>query len=131
MDIPMPTDNIYKFYALFGLMFFIVCIISFVSIHNSGNEVAYKNYVESETLKAKNDKSPEEISRLKILDERMKVNKSDNVVYVNALLIGALVGIFAMICGFYNWHNKVQPEQDKLLQLQIKKLEKEVEDINK
>jgi hypothetical protein len=42
--------------------------------------------------------------------------------------LGALIGtgLSLMIYGFWHWQNKVQPKHDRLLELQIKKLEKEL-----
>ncbi|MBI5212063.1 MAG: hypothetical protein HY957_01660 [Nitrospirae bacterium] len=48
-----------------------------------------------------------------------------------SLLIGAFLGIVTMVFGFYHWQTKVQPSQDKFLQLQISKLEKEIVSLNK
>ncbi len=129
--ITIPTDNIYKFYALFGLLFFISCIISAVSIHNSSNELAYKNYIERETLKAKENKSQEETNIVTVLERRKQIDKADRDFFVYSLLIGAFFGIVTMVFGFYHWQTKVQPSQDKFLQLQISKLEKEILSLNK
>ena len=37
--IPIPTDNIYKFYALFGLVLFIFCAGSFIFVQEKTNDL--------------------------------------------------------------------------------------------
>ncbi len=44
--IPIPTDNIYKFYALFGLVILISCIAAFLYVYSSTNELIFKKAIE-------------------------------------------------------------------------------------
>lgn len=48
--IPLPTDNIFKFYALFGVLILIASIVSVVWINNSTNERIHSLIREYESL---------------------------------------------------------------------------------
>ena len=51
--IPLPTDNIYKFYALFGLVVLLTTAIMFFIRHEHYNSMAFDMYVPLEMLKEK------------------------------------------------------------------------------
>lgn len=50
--VPLPTDNIFKFYALFGLLLTIFSAGSVLYVNKSTNDLAFEIAVEYETLKA-------------------------------------------------------------------------------
>lgn len=61
--IPLPTDSIYKFYALFGLLLFIFSIGSTIYVSRSTNELVFTSAIEFETLKVIEKPTSVEIAR--------------------------------------------------------------------
>jgi hypothetical protein len=53
-SIPVPTDNLYKFIALFGLVLFVSSGITFVYSYFYFNKLLYQQRLELEIFKAKN-----------------------------------------------------------------------------
>jgi len=125
-NIPLPTDNIYKFYALFGLILFIFGFSSMIYINKSTNELVYKTVVSIEELKVIEEPTSVQELQPAALEERMEIALSDKKFFI--ICIGVLVvsAVFLMYYGFHNWHNKVQPLQDELAELTVKKLRQEM-----
>lgn len=130
--IPLPTDNIYKFYSLFGLLILITTSIMFFIRHEHYNAMAFKRYIPMETLKSKAQPTEEEKLELFLLEQKSKIAISNKDVELGLYLtIFFLFGGGFSVYGFYHWHTKIQPKQDKLLDLQIDKLENEAKVFNK
>lgn len=125
--IPVATDNIYKFYALFGLLLLLSSMAAFFYVHKSTNEIAYKTYIDLESLKANKNRTVTENVRLEILQKRQEIDKSDRNFYFNVLGFGWGFGFCVMAFGFFRWHGKIQPDLDRMTQLQIKKIELELQ----
>ncbi|MDF3125561.1 hypothetical protein [Rheinheimera sp. 1928-s] len=125
--IPLPTDNVYKFYAMFGLLILLTTGIMFFIRHEYYNSMAFERLVPIETLKAKNKPTAAEKLELYLLEQKAeiaKLNKEFELgIYSSCFLI---FGLGFTSSGFYYWHTKIQPMQDKLLELQVKKAEYEV-----
>ncbi len=124
--IPLPTDNIYKFYALFGLLLFIFAIgANIVSIKNT-NDYMYRSYLELEPLKAIEKPNSVEAVKRDMLQRMIDVAKSDKEFFSTCLNWLAAISILLMFFGFGKWQKSVQPLQDELLKLQVEKLRHEV-----
>lgn len=124
--IPLPTDNIYKFYALFGLVLLISCIAFFLYLHKTTNEQIAMTVVSVAELEAKSSPTAAEVKRREMLEKQMEIAVADRK-FVNQALSAALgVAIVAVVWGFFKWHYVVQPKQDRLLDLQIAKAEQEL-----
>ncbi|WP_287879398.1 hypothetical protein [Aquitalea sp.] len=123
---PFPTDNIYKFYALFGLALFITSILSILYITNVTNEIVFQNAVEYE--KIKNDPHPNAVDLIKkkVIERKVEIAKSDKDFESRAVGVLAGVAVLLMLYGFHRWHTVIQPKQDELLELQIKKAKLEL-----
>jgi hypothetical protein len=117
--IPIPTDNIFKFYALFGLLLFIFSASSIIYVTRSANELVFQSVVEVEAIKQIQNPSPVDKAKLQILEKRLEISASDKIFYIKG--IGAITGISVvlMIWGFTKWHRDVQPIQDEMAQLQL------------
>lgn len=124
--IPLPTDNIYKFYALFGLLLFIFGLGATIAQTKITNEFMVKSYVELEALKAIENPSSVEALRRSLTERLIEVEKSDKEFFKWGLAVVAGLGFFLMSFGFRRWHKRIQPIQDELLQLQLEKLRREV-----
>jgi hypothetical protein len=124
--IPIPTDHVYKFHALCGLAFLISSTIGAVYFTEYFNERIGKNYLKWEILNKKGNPSQEEESEKDLLAKSLKVDQSNRKFVPRALSVPAGIGALMMIYGFTAWHRRVQPNQDKLIELQIQKLEREI-----
>jgi len=124
--IPLPTDNIYKFYALFGLLLFIFSIgANIVSIRNT-NDYMYKSYVELEPLKSIEKPTSVDVVKREMLQKMIDVAKADKETFVTWLNRLAIFGAALTFFGFLKWQLSIQPLQDDLLKLQVQKLRHEV-----
>lgn len=124
--IPLPTDNIYKFYALFGLALLIASMAAFLYVHKSTNEMAFEVALEFAELAAKEHPSASELKRKEVIEKRLSIAVEDREIYNYTLSVFMGVGIFLMIMGFGKWQTVVQPKQDKLLDLQIAQAEQDL-----
>ena len=129
--IALPTDNIYKFYAMFGLLILLTSGVMFFMRHEYYNSMAFERYIPLETLKAKNTQTKEEKAQLYLLEQKAIIAKSDEKLELSIYLFFFLFGICLTIYGFHHWQTKIQPKQDKLLDLQIQKIEDEIKVSNR
>lgn len=129
--IPLPTDNVYKFYALFGLLVILTTSIMFFIRHEYYNKAAFDSYIPTQTLKQQKELSSDKKLELFILEEKSKIAKSDQGVELGVYIIFFLAGIVITFWGFSYWHKEIQPKQDKLIDLQILKLECEIAALNR
>ena len=124
--IPIPTDNIYKFYALFGLVLFIFGIGSIIYIQSSTNEIGFQASIEIAAINQIEKPSNVDSVKRSFLQRRIDVALQDRIFFnwSTGIIIGA--ALVLMIYGFRKWHKEIQPMQDKILELQLKKLQHEV-----
>lgn len=125
-QIPLPTDNIYKFYALFGLLLFIFSFGLSVYVSKTTNKLLFQTLIDQETLKQLPNPSSVEKTKEQVLQRRIEIAVQDRNFDTRAL--GAVGGIAfcVMVYGFWKWHREVQPVQDKIAELQLEKLRLEV-----
>lgn len=124
--VPLPTDNIYKFYALFGLLLTVFSIGAMLYVNNSTNELAFEVAVEYETLKADPVRSVPEEARLLVLDRKLEIATINKRIFMVCLAIILAAGLGMMWYGFKKWHTEVQPVQDEIARLTLEKLKREV-----
>jgi len=129
--VPIPTDNIYKFYALFGLALFVTGMFAFLSAYNSHRDMTYEIYQEQEILKKIENPTNEQTIRLEVLDSRSETGSSNKEFYMKVVAIMFVASICLMFYGFAAWHFKVQPLQDKLREKDLEKIELEIKLLNK
>lgn len=126
-NIPLPTDNIYKFYALFGLLLFVFSLAETFYIVHSSNEYVFQSIAEVESIKQIQMPTTAQLAKLKHFDLAI----ANRTFEQHAL--GALGGVatLLMVYGFWKWHRDVQPVQDEMAKLQLEKLRIEVEQLRK
>ncbi len=126
--IPLPTDNIYKFYALFGLLLVIFGFGALIYVNQSTNNLIYGVIVEYHTLKniPAEARSLVEEATFQVLDRKLDVAVRNKFVFLSA--VGAIIAIggYMLWYGFRVWHTVLQPMQDEITRLNIKKLKQEV-----
>jgi len=128
--IPIPTDNIYKFYALFGLTLLIFSIGSVFYITSSNNKLVFETVIELDTLNQSKELSPLQETKVQILERKLEITKSDTDFRTYG--VGGLAGIAVLLIwyGFHQWHTVIQPMQDEITKLSILKLKKELRNLN-
>ena len=126
--IPLPTDNIYKFYALFGLMLFVFGVGSIIYVNQSTNNQVYAIIIEYNTLKntPQQVRTSTEEATLQLLDKKLDDAVFSKVFYSWAISGIIVFGILMIWYGFRAWHTVIQPMQDEITRLNIKKLKQEV-----
>ena len=132
--VPLPTDNIFKFYALFGLLLFIFSCGSMLYSVRSANEAIFDVVPELQELKQIEKPTPSETIKISLLERKLEITKADKNLIANALSYIAAIGILLMGFGFIVWHRKVQPVADRMAEaqtqiaeLQLEKLRKELD----
>ena len=118
--IPIPTDNIYKFYALFGLFMFIASGYVFIQIHFMYNDLAYKNYVEYEVLKDTKNPTTEQEAKKVIHERKMEIAGENKKLFLQLVGFFIAASLCLMAFGFYKWHRVIQPIQDKIMKKTIR-----------
>lgn len=130
-NIPLPTDSIYKFYAMFGLLLLIFSAGSTLYVSHSTNDLIFSSAIEYETLKAIEKPTTVEIAKRVGIEKRIEIAIADRKFHINALgTIGGLA-ILLMVYGFAKWHRDIQPVQDETARLQLEKLRLEIADLTR
>ena len=127
--IPIPTDNIYKFYALFGLFLFLFSGYLFIQIHHSFNDIGFSHFVEYEVLKDIKKPTKEQDARKAILERKLEIAIVNKKTFLRAVGVFMGIAICLMAYGFFRWHKVIQPIQDEIMKKQLEKLELEIEAI--
>lgn len=133
--IPIPTDNIYKFLATFGLYLTMLCLALLVI------NINYSNGVIGETLNALYDLgditqgSESEIADKKVLQtflESKIQNAATDRTTINCWLYTFFgVGVLMASGGFCTWYFKIQPQQDRRAQLEEEKMTLEIAELKR
>ncbi|MEK1907057.1 MAG: hypothetical protein AAAB13_14870 [Pseudomonas sp.] len=117
--IPVPTGNIYKFYALFSLLIIVFSLGAMLYVNQSNNRMVMNAVVELETLKL--DTYPSSAAKVKmaVLERQLELAKSDKQLYLISL--SALLGLalYVGLYGFHKWHRHVQPLMDETARVQL------------
>lgn len=125
-SLPIPTDNIYKFLCFFGLALIISSIFALVSTYTSTLDRKIKYSETIIPLEAKVQRSKIEDNQLAMNKKLIEVSKSNENFAGSVLMLFLMVGIVLSCYGFLEWHQKIQPRDDKLATLQIAKLEVDI-----
>ena len=123
----IATDNIYKFACLFGLALIISAVLSFATTYSSNldRKVHYSELVIP--LEAKQPRSKAEENTLQMYKDLLDVTRSNESSTNSAigLLFGA--GLMLSVWGAQSWYKKVQQRDDRFTELQMRKLEAEID----
>ena len=123
---PIPTDNIYKFGCLFGLVLIVSSIFSFVSSYSSAldRKVRYSEIVIP--LEAKSSRTKIEEDLLTLNKKLIEVTRSNEKYAAQGLAAVLGVGIALSAYGARKWYRLVQIRDDRIAELQLRKLAAEV-----
>ncbi|MGE4259752.1 hypothetical protein [Shewanella sp.] len=125
-NIPIPTDNVHKFYAGFGLVVFIASLIATVYVQNSTNEKIMKWFEESAKIEKLEKKAEVDLAQLQRIEELIDITKKDKKTFLYFLISSSFFGLFVAGWGFQAWEKKIQPLIDKKLELELELLELEI-----
>lgn len=117
--IPLPTDNLYKFLALFSLL---ILLSGFGLVFNSTektNATIFEHWTELESLQAVEKPTVEQKSRLEVLERKIEVAISDKVFFRWVSILMVLGGIFGVIAGFGHWFRRTQRDADQMSKIQL------------
>ena len=104
--VPVPTDNIFKFYALFSLVLLIFSIWGTINVQRSSNEVLFKIIPEIEVLKAQNSNEAESKIKLVMLEKQRELVVKDRETFRIWLLVIAGIATVGLCYGFGKWHSR-------------------------
>lgn len=135
MKIPsLPTDNLYKFLALFGLVLFITGLYFFNDLEKS----TFRNIDELKIREALNEYAGElkldSVAQFEIRQDSIRIKHDINVLskdlesfkknmigYFVILIFGGLLSVF----GFGRWYYKLQKFQDRIIENEATKYSNE------
>lgn len=129
--IPLPTDNIFKFYALFSLFLFVFACGLMTYTTKNFNERNLNYLIEIETLKSISDKTSVQELKLEAAERLYEISISDKKLYSIIIAILLVISIIGIGYGFFQWHSKIQPLDDELLQLRLEKEKLELQALRK
>ena len=117
--IPIPTDNIFKFYALFSLLILMFSLGSMIYVQQSTNDRLASTLPELEVLKQTKELSVRDEARKYVLERQLEVTVSDKKFFNQCL--GGIAGfaVFGIWYGFQRWHKVIQPLQDESARVQL------------
>lgn len=142
-NVPIPTDNLYKFQALFGLAIIISAMVGLYLTYATTNAeliaVSDRFYeLEKEQLAdqqeavaigatvASDARSADAAKGVKaVLEKRVEIAIQNRQTYLLTLAVVIFLAAVLAGSGFWKWA-QIQPLHDRLLQLQVQKAEKEL-----
>ncbi|MEZ5529881.1 MAG: hypothetical protein R3E57_08100 [Porticoccaceae bacterium] len=128
--IPIPTDNIYKFLATFGLVLIVSSLTLLIYTYQATNDVVFKNASAIYDLDVSNRSNEDKERRAKLLNREIEIaitNRNIGKWFFSGL---CSLGFLICIVGFERWFKHVQPEHDRSIKLQNQKLELELAALN-
>ncbi|NMF88263.1 hypothetical protein [Aromatoleum petrolei] len=125
-NLPIATDNIYKFACLFGLAMIIVSILSFVTVYSSTLDRKVKLSEAIIPLEAKETLTKAEQQTLELNRKLIEVAKGNERTAHSAIGGTFAVGLMLSIYGARRWRTTIQARDDLLATLQIEKLRAEI-----
>jgi hypothetical protein len=117
--IPLPTDSLYKFIALFSMSLVIGAFYLTFYASNSSNAVVYDNWSELASLESLENPNAEQAARKQMLEKRIEVAVEDRKTFVNLAAFLAVIGTLGVYIGFAFWIRKQQKVADQMAQNQL------------
>ncbi len=124
--VPLPTDNIYKFVCLFGLTLVVAGIVAGIAAYATSLDKKTQLLAEIIELESIDKPSALEEKRLALKRRILEVVRSNERLFVwcTAALIG--IGGLCVAGGGTKWYRDIQMRDDKVADLQLRKLALEV-----
>lgn len=126
-SVPIPTDNVFKFYALFSLVLFIFCGAAGLAVVDRTQDVIFSSLVEIETLRQEQNSGKSNLAKIEVYETKMRRAEKISYPMVGLLAVCFAGSILGMVYGFGKWHTKIQPLDDEATRVQLKTAEVELE----
>lgn len=120
-NIPIPTDNLYKFMALFGLAVIIASLVGLTFVSQVSNDRITALVPKIFALPEAEASADQRVLMKRILE----IEVSDRNTDIKLLAVSTVAGFFVAFWGFWEWR-RIQPLHDELLELQVAKARREV-----
>lgn len=116
MNLPsLPTDNLYKFMALSGIILIISSFFIVWKHADRSQELLRELKAGLAVENTYSDNRGSDLSNLKLKLEELELIIKDKPWYMTFLLISQIIGWFLSIIGFRLWYLRVQKHQDIIL----------------
>ena len=124
--LPVPTDNVYKFYVLFGLVILISSAFGSIYVTDLTNNRIFEIYTQIGKYKEDGEISSFEEGQIQMLEKLKEVALANKDIYGIVLAWSFATSLYVMAYGFYKWHMTIQRRDDRLIELKIKQLERDL-----
>lgn len=119
LPVSVPTDNMYKFAAIFGLVMVIASFWGVITQASLTNDIVFVSAPEIASLEANQSPTPSEKAKLDVLKKRKEAAIEDRKGIDDLCSKMAGLGTAVSLVGFFFWYWKIQRHQDRLLSLQV------------
>jgi hypothetical protein len=130
-NIPIPTDNIYKFSTLFALAVFIATIPAMAYLIGKQNELFFKSLEDLLLLETQENLSKADLVKKVILERHLNINVFSLSKYIYALWAINVIAVIVFSAFSVYWSKNIQPKQDEFFNLQIEKIKREIQILDK
>lgn len=118
--LPIPTDSLYKFIALTGVILFVLPFILIVQLNNHTNDTVIRTILKEDSLQRSTPPNGRDTAQIAILQKTR-----ENAIFgreLGAFLAGMVItiGAYLMWHGFLNWKKLVQRHADQIAILEVK-----------
>lgn len=129
---PLPTDNLYKFISIFGLVLFAFSAYMYNDIHDKiylkVDDYSVKNEVldsisKRDSIFSLNEELVAEKIKVSMLEEQLKREVKEYPRLMKFYFVMAMLGLVMIGFGFYYWYCKTQYYNDLILQNESKKMQ--------
>ncbi|MGD8112961.1 hypothetical protein [Vibrio sp. TRT 17S01] len=128
-NVTIPTDNLYKFLTIVGLLLVLAGGYFFNLSTEKYNDEFIQLALKSAELKSITNPSEKQKLELLSVEKLISIKPSDKR-FEQRVFVGMLLsGFIVMLIGFIRWFVFIQPNLDRLLELQVQKLELENENL--
>ncbi|WP_339487815.1 hypothetical protein [Pseudomonas sp. EL_65y_Pfl2_R95] len=136
--IPLPTDNIFKFCALFSMLVFFSSFAGMLYKTDKTNDLIFSTHIALADISEDATPSASVKAQKEVLERRLEIAISDKD-FFRWLFSGLAAASFWLgFYGFTRWHRHVQPRLDEaqsiqieLAKLSLEKLKFEVEKLRR
>lgn len=129
-----PTDNIYKFFCILGLILFISSFASIFYVSETSFNKEVKYIIDMQPIKYKTEHNIpltiNETFKLENSQDLLSITKSETKIKI--IVISIFSG-FCLALFFWSlkiWYSKIQYRDDAIADFQKQKIEKELEKLN-
>lgn len=124
----VPTDNIFKFFALFGTVMLISSFLAMIFVNDNTNMRLMEWADELASFQSDEVVSSYEETRTVMIERLIEIeadNKEVFIIVLNALMV---IGSSLASIGFLKWYKDIQPMEDEYKELLIAQMRR---DLNK